>query len=197
MSPTSGTDLCRVTVFGPRRRVDIVLPAYVPFAELFPTVLRYAGTDLAKAGLARGGWVLQRLGQPPFHPGMTPQQVGLRDGEMVYLRPRMSQLPQLAFDDVADVIATGVNEQPGRWGPPAARAMGLAGGAAALLAGAAALALSGPPWTLPSAAAAAVTVLLLVAATAVSRAGGDPGACAVIGYLALPYGMLAGLLAPA
>jgi type VII secretion integral membrane protein EccD len=197
MSPTSGTDLCRVTVVGPRRRVDIVLPAYVPFAELFPTVLRYAGTDLANGGLARGGWVLQRLGQPPFHPGMTPQQVGLRDGEMVYLRPRMSQLPQLAFDDVADVIATGVNEQPDRWGPRTARAMGLAGGAIALLAGAAALLLSGPPWALPSAAAAAVTVLLLIAAVAVSRAGGDPGAGAVIGYLALPYGMLAGLLAPA
>jgi ESX secretion system protein EccD len=197
MSPTSGTDLCRVTVVGPRRRVDIVLPAYVPFAELFPTVLRYAGTDLANAGLARGGWVLQRLGQPPFHPGMTPQQVGLRDGEMVYLRPRMSQLPQLAFDDVADVIATGVNEQPGRWGPRTARAVGLAGGAVAMLTGVAVLVLAGPPWAVPAAAAAAVAVLLLVAAIAVSRAGGDPAAGAVIGYLALPYGLLAGLLAPA
>ncbi len=197
MSPTSGADLCRVTVVGPRRRVDIVLPAYVPFAELFPTVLRYAGTDLANAGLARGGWVLQRLGQPPFHPGMTPQQVGLRDGEMVYLRPRMSQLPQLAFDDVADVIATGVNEQPDRWGPRTARGVALAAGALGLLAGAAALLLSGPPWVLPSVAAAAVAVLVLVSAVAVSRAAGDPGAGAVIGYLALPYGFLAGLLAPA
>ncbi len=197
MSPTTGADLCRVTVVGPRRRVDIVLPAYVPFAELFPTVLRYAGTDLANVGLTRGGWVLQRLGQPPFHPGMTPQQVGLRDGEMVYLRPRMSQLPQLAFDDVADVIATGVNEQPDRWGPRTARGVGLAGGALALLAGAAALLLSGPPWVLPSIAAAAVAAAVLVAAIAVSRAVGDPGAGAIIGYLALPYGFLAGLLAPA
>ena len=197
MSPSSGADLCRVTVVGPHRRVDIVLPAYVPFAELFPTVLRYAGTDLANIGLARGGWVLQRLGQPPFHPGMTPQQVGLRDGEMVYLRPRLSQLPQLAFDDVADVIATGVNEQPDRWGPKAARGVALAGGAGAVLGAAAALLLSGPPWALPSIAAAAVAVLLLVAAVAVSRAGGDPGAGAVIGYLALPYGFLAGLLGTA
>src|SRR5260370_21397015 len=117
MSPTSGADLCRVTVVGPRRRVDIVLPAYVPFAELFPTVLRYAGTDLANAGLARGGWGLQRLGQPPFHPGMTPQQGGLRGGGMVYLRPRLSQLPQPAFDHVAGVIAAGGNEQPAPCGP--------------------------------------------------------------------------------
>ena len=196
MSPSSVADLCRVTVVGPHRRVDIVLPAYVPFAELFPTVLRYAGTDLANVGDARGGWVLQRLGQAPFHPGMTPQQVGLRDGEMVYLRPRASQLPELAFDDVADVIATGVNEQPDRWGAKAARGVALAAGAGALLAAAAALLLSGPPWALPSIAAAAVAVLLLVAAVAVSRAGGDPGAGAVIGYLALPYGFLAGLLGP-
>ena len=55
----------------------------------------------------------------------------------------------------------------------------------------------GPPWVLPSIAAAGVAVLLLVAAIAVSRAGGDPGAGATIGYLALPYGFLAGLLAPA
>ncbi len=196
MSPTSGADLCRVTVVGPRRRVDIVLPAYVPFAELFPTVLRYAGTDLANAGLARGGWVLQRLGQPPFHPGLTPQQAGLCDGEMVYLRPRLSQLPQLAFDDVADVIATGVNEQPDRWGPRSPRGVGLAAGAGAMLAGLAALLLSGPPWAAPALGAAAVAVLLLVAAIAVSRAGGDPAAGAVIGYLALPYGFLAGLLGP-
>jgi ESX secretion system protein EccD len=197
MSTTSGADLCRVTVVGPRRRVDIVLPAYVPFAELFPTVLRYAGTDLANAGLARGGWVLQRLGQPPFHPGMTPQQVGLRDGEMVYLRPRLSQLPQLAFDDVADVIATGVNEQPDRWSPEAARRVGLAAGALALAAGAVALGASGPPWALPSIAAGAVAAVLLIAALAVSRAAGDSGAGAMLGYLALPYGFLAGLLGPA
>jgi type VII secretion integral membrane protein EccD len=197
MSPSSGADLCRVTVVGPRRRVDIVLPAYVPFAELFPTVLRYAGTDLANEGLARGGWVLQRLGQLPFHPGMTPQQVGLRDGEMVYLRPRLSQLPQLAFDDVADVIATGVNEQPDRWGSRTPRGVALGAGAGALLAGVAALLLAGPPWTLPATAAAAVAVLLLVAAVAVSRAAGDAAAGAVIGYLALPYGFLAGLLGSA
>jgi ESX secretion system protein EccD len=197
LSSTSGADLCRVTVVGPRRRVDIVLPAYVPFAELFPTVLRYAGSDLANAGLARGGWVLQRLGQPPFHPGMTPQQVGLRDGEMVYLRPRLSQLPQLAFDDVADVIATGVNERPDRWTPQAARGSALAAGALGLVAGVAVLAASGPPWALPSAAAAAVSALALIAAGSVSRAAGDAGAGAVLGCAALPYAFLAGLLAPA
>src|SRR5260370_17513910 len=132
--------------------------------------------DRANAGLAGGGRVLQRLGQPPFHPGMTPQQVGLRDGEMVYLRPRMSQLPQLAFDDVADVIATGVNEQPDRWGPRTARGVALAAGALGLLAGAAALLLSGPPWVLPSVAAPAVAGLLLASALALSRAARYPAA---------------------
>lgn len=198
MSTTSGADLCRVTVVGPRRRVDIVLPAYVPFAELFPTVLRYAGSELANAGLAHGGWVLQRLGQQPFHPGMTPQQVGLHDGEMVYLRPRLSQLPQpRAFDDVADVIATGVNEQPDRWSAQSARKVSLGGAALALTAGLAALIASGPPWTLPAVTAGVIAAVLLIAAMAVSRAAGDSGAGAVLGYLALPYGFAAGLLGPA
>ncbi|MGE5290578.1 MAG: type VII secretion integral membrane protein EccD [Micromonosporaceae bacterium] len=198
MSTTSGADLCRVTVVGPRRRVDIVLPAYVPFAELFPTVLRYAGSELANAGLAHGGWVLQRLGQQPFHPGMTPQQVGLRDGEMVYLRPRLSQLPQpRAFDDVADVIATGVNERPDRWSPQAARDVSLGGAALALTAVLAALLASGPPWRLPAVTAGVIAAVLLITAMAVSRAAGDSRAGAVLGYLAMPYGFVAGLLGPA
>ena len=78
---------------------------------------------------------------------MTPLQAGLRDGEMIYLRPHRSQLPRLAFDDVADVIATGVNDQPGRWGPRDARRVALGVSAAALAAGAVFILRSGPPWT--------------------------------------------------
>ena len=112
MSSAGGTDLCRITVVGPSRRVDIALPGYVSFADLFPAVARYAGLDGPDAVGETGGWVLQRLGQEPFSPAMTPLQAGLRDGEMIYLRPHRSQLPQLAFDDVADVIATALH--PGK-----------------------------------------------------------------------------------
>src|ERR1035438_6126174 len=136
MSSPGGADVCRVTVVGPSRRIDIALPGYVSFADLFPAVARYAGLDGPEVVGEAGGWVLQRLGQEPFAPAMTPLQAGLRDGEMIYLRPYRAQLPQLAFDDVADVIATGLNDQPGRWGPRDIRRTALGTGVAALAAGA-------------------------------------------------------------
>ncbi len=197
MSPAAGADLCRITVVGPSRRVDIALPGYVPFADLFPAVARYAGLDGPDGTAEQGGWVLQRLGQAPFAPSMTPLQAGLRDGEMIYLRPQRTQLPRLAFDDVADVIATGVNEQPGRWAPRDTRRVALGIGAAALLAGPVVILRSGPPWTVPSLAAAAVAAALLVAVAAVARAAADSGAGTVLGYAAIPYAFLAGLLGPA
>src|ERR1035438_443524 len=197
MSSPGGADVCRVTVVGPSRRIDIALPGYVSFADLFPAVARYAGLDGPEVVGEAGGWVLQRLGQEPFAPAMTPLQAGLRDGEMIYLRPYRAQLPQLAFDDVADVIATGLNDQPGRWGPRDIRRTALGTGVAALAAGAVFILRSGPPWTQPALASAAVAVALLIAVVAVSRAAGDSRAGAVLGYAAVLYAFLAGLLVPA
>jgi type VII secretion integral membrane protein EccD len=113
---------------------------------------------------------------------------------MIYLRPFRAQLPQLAFDDVADVIATGMNERPRRWTPRHAKGVALGVGAAALLVGAIVLVSAGPPWPVPSAVAGAVTVLLLLGVLAVSRAMGDSQAGAVLGFAAVPYAFLAGLL---
>jgi type VII secretion integral membrane protein EccD len=55
----------------------------------------------------------------------------------------------------------------------------------------------GPPWTVPAVLAGVLAVLLMVAGAALSRAVGDSGAGTLIGYVALPYGFLAGLIAPA
>ena len=189
--------MCRITVVGPQKRVDLALPGYIPFAELFPVVARFAGLDRAAAGEATSGWVLQRLGQAPFPLDATPQQAGLRDGELIYLSPRATPLPELAFDDVADVIAVGVGERPDRWGPADTRRVAFGAAAAALLAGIAVLLLSGPPWTVPAVTAGLLAVLLLAGAAAASRAAGDVGAGAVLGWAALPYALLAGLLGPA
>ncbi len=197
MSSPGGTDLCRITVVGPSRRVDIALPGYVSFADLFPAVAKYAGLDGPDVVGETGGWVLQRLGQEPFSPAMTPLQAGLRDGEMIYLRPHRAQLPRLAFDDIADVIATGLNEQPGRWAPRHIRWVALGASAVALAAGAVFILRSGPPWSVPAVTAAAVAVALLIAAAAVARAAGDSRAGALLGYTAAPYAFLAGLLVPA
>ena len=98
-------------------------------------------------------------------------------------------------DDIADEIA-GVHDGPGRWSPPDSRRVALGVAAAALAAGVVILLRSGPPWTTPALAAGLLAALLLVAGAAVSRAGGDAGAGAVLGCAALPFAFTAGLLAP-
>src|SRR5260370_42443950 len=106
MASAGESELCRVTVVGPSRRIDIALPGYVSFADLFPAVARYAGLDGPDVVGEKGGWALQRLGQEPFAPATTPLQAGLRDGEMIYLRPHRAQLARLAFDGAADLVAS-------------------------------------------------------------------------------------------
>ena len=117
MTPAAAADLCRVTVISPRRRVDLALPAHVPFADLFPGIALHAGLDRAAVAEAPEGWALQRLGQPPFEPPSTPAQAGVADGELLYLRPWSRSLPPAVSDDIADEIA-GVHDGPGRWSPP-------------------------------------------------------------------------------
>ncbi len=195
MTPAEAPDLCRVTVVSPRKRVDLVLPAHVPFADLFPGIALYAGLDRAAVAEAPEGWALQRLGQPPFEPPATPAQAGLADGELVYLRPWRNALPPVVSDDIADEIA-GVHDGPGRWGPADGRRVALGAAAAALAAGTVILLRSGPPWTGPALTAGLLAVLLLAAGGATSRAAGDSGAGAVLGYAALPFAFAAGVLAP-
>lgn len=197
MNSPATTELCRVTIVAPRRRIDVSLPADVPLAHMLPTLLRAAGEDMADAGLAHSGWVLQRLDDSPFDPAQTLSALGVRDGEILYFRPRMAQLPEMSFDDVADVIATGIRERSDRWRPATTRSFGLGAAAVALVVGAVVIALSGPPWIVPAVAAGLVALVTLIGATVLSRAIADSGAGTVLGYAALPHAFLAGLLAPA
>ncbi|MGI5166779.1 type VII secretion integral membrane protein EccD [Spirillospora sp. CA-253888] len=197
MATVTGAELCRVTVVAPKRRIDISLPAHVPFAQLFPAILHYSGNQMADAGLAHGGWVLQRLDEAPFDGGTTPAQAGLRDGEVLYLRPGMSQLPELAFDDVADVVATAIKDRRDRWRPEWTRSFALGVGAGTSAVAAIVLLLAGPSWIVPAAAAGVIALLLTIAAVALSRATGEIQAGTVLAFSAMPHAFLAGLLGPA
>jgi len=197
VASVTGAELCRVTVVAPKRRIDISLPAHVPFAQFFPAILHYSGSQMADAGLAHGGWVLQRLDEAPFDGAATPAQAGLRDGEILYLRPGMSQLPELAFDDVADVVATAIKDRRDRWRPEWTRAFSLGIGAGGSAFAAAIILLAGPSWIVPAAAAGMVSLLFIVGAVVVSRTAGDAKAGTVLAFAAFPHAFLAGLLGPA
>uniref|UniRef100_UPI002A82C2FE type VII secretion integral membrane protein EccD n=1 Tax=Streptomyces sp. CRN 30 TaxID=3075613 RepID=UPI002A82C2FE len=143
MSDNQVAGLCRLTVRAPSRTIDLAVPADVPVADLLPAVLGYAGDGLEEAGVEHGGWVLQRLGGEPMDEERTLESFELRDGETVYLRPRVEALPEVHLDDLVDGISTTMRDRPYGWTPKAGRAVlrGLA--VAALAVGLVVLALPG------------------------------------------------------
>ncbi|GIJ50338.1 hypothetical protein Val02_72240 [Virgisporangium aliadipatigenens] len=129
MSAALNDRLCRVTVIGPDRRADLVVPVTVPVAELLPALLRHT-SDPARRPEANAteqrSWVLQRLGQEPFAPTGTPESLDWLEGEQLHLRPAENPLPELDFDDLAEGIATHVNRRADRWRPEYRRVLFLA-----------------------------------------------------------------------
>ncbi|MFC4015646.1 type VII secretion integral membrane protein EccD [Nonomuraea purpurea] len=184
--------LCHVTIVAPRRRVDLALPADIPLPHVLPGLLRAVGEDGGDAA-SSPGWVLQRLGGTPFDLGQTLAALGVLDGELLYLRPRQAVLPPALYDDVADVVATGVQENTGKWESRHTKAMGTGAAAILLMLGTPALVLSGSPPLGVTVVAGMLAVLLVAVSAALSRAVGDSSAGALIGYSALPYAFLAGL----
>lgn len=189
------SDQCRVTVIAPDTRIDVALPAHVPLAELIPTLLRQTGSD-AQADPTRGaGWSLQRFGQSALDTSLTAAALSLMDGEMLYLRPRRSELPELAYDDVVDAVATAVSHSTRRWSDADTRRTGLALASVALATAALIGLGSGPPWVAPAAVAGALTVGLLGLAAVLSRAFSDARAGKVPAHAAVGFALLTGAAA--
>jgi type VII secretion integral membrane protein EccD len=188
-----GLGLARVTVAAPKRRIDVALPDNALVAELLPHLLRHAGEDLADAGEAHGGWVLRRATGARLEPTRNLAVQGVRDGEILELVPARVDWPELAYDDVVEVIVGGARR--GRsWGHPATRRCGLAVTAAVLGLGLVEVLLSGPPWPFPAGVALGVAGVLAVAGILLSRAFADAGAGAVVAAAGLPYAFLGGAL---
>jgi type VII secretion integral membrane protein EccD len=191
-SVTSST--CRLTVMTPKWRVDLAVPVDIPVAELLTILVRSMGPELSDEGASHGGWVLQQLGKPPLDPAMSLAAAQLRDGDVLRLRPGSTQLPELAFDDVLDAVATGINERTPRWQPHyTARASVLFASAALLYALIAAL-LTGPGWVASTATAAVTSLMLLLASVALARAYGQRGAGVTAAGFAVAFGAAAGAM---
>ncbi|UUU23659.1 type VII secretion integral membrane protein EccD [Streptomyces sp. DSM 40750] len=191
-------ELTRLVVHAPERVIDIAVPSDAALADLLPALVGHAapeGTSLDESGLEHGGWVLQRLGSPALDEDATPAELGLRDGETVYLRPRREQLPPVHFDDLIDGVSTGMGERSDQWRPEFTRRLLLGLAVAALAAGFVVLAgmdVAG----VRSGVAMGLGVLLLLGAFAASRAMGDAVVGTVLGVLAVPFFGLAGWLVP-
>jgi type VII secretion integral membrane protein EccD len=188
--PAMIDDLCRLTVCGPGRTVELAVPVHVPLIDLLPALVGHLGNGLADAGLEHGGWVLQRLGDPPLREELSVSALGLRDGDVVHLRPRADQLPPMDFDDLIDGVATGISGRPDRWRPEMSRRL-LTGLIAAPLA-AGLVVLAGHLGPLADLVAGAMTIVLLGLTAAASRGLGDRLGASVLGGGAICYAGLAG-----
>jgi type VII secretion integral membrane protein EccD len=184
--------LSRVTIVAPRTRVDLALPSEVPLADLLPTLLRIAGERLADDPDGRHGWALSRLAAAPFDVARTPAQLEIRDGELLYLRPRQAVAPEPVFDDVVDAVATATRERPGRWAAVTTRRFGIGLGALALAGGAVVAMLAGPPHLAGALVALALAVALLAGALAAARAFRDRSAAVLLAVMAVGYAFVGG-----
>jgi type VII secretion integral membrane protein EccD len=187
--PAMTDDLCRLTLCGPGASAELAVPAHVPLIDLLPALVGHLGDGLADAGLEHGGWVLQRLGDPPLREELSVAALGLRDGDVVHLRPRADQLPPLDFDDLIDGIATGISARPDRWRPDLSRRL-LAGLLAVPLTAGIVLLASHLGARSDLLAAVMAAVLIGLAAVA-SRAFADLSAATVLGASAICYAGLA------
>jgi type VII secretion integral membrane protein EccD len=192
--PSPGSDVCRLTVYGPESSVELAVPVHVPLVDLLPALAGHLGGNLADAGLEHAGWVLQKLGERPLREEMSIAALGLHDGDGVYLRPRAAQLPPMDFDDLIDGVAAGVAARPDRWRPEASR--WLLTGLLAVPLAAAALLTAGQPGTRGMIIAALLALLALVSAAAASRAHGDRASTRVLGAAAVVYAGIAGSKLP-
>ncbi|WP_179855625.1 type VII secretion integral membrane protein EccD [Paractinoplanes atraurantiacus] len=191
----SSADLCRLVVVGPERQAEIAVPSQVAVADLLPALLPHLGERLSDAGLAHGGWVLQRLGEPAFDEEASVESLGLTDGAVVHLRPRADQIPPADFDDLADGLATGLRERDGAWRPEMARWAAAGGFGVVAAAGAAMLAANGP--VLPRAVAAGVlAILAMAAAYAFASAWKDRLFATIAAGAGIGYAALAAAIAP-
>lgn len=116
VSTSADEDIARVTVISPNRRVDLALPGQVTLGEVLPSIVRFAGLESNSVSEAVHTWVLQRFGEDPLDPHRAISQLGLNDGETLHLRQRENALPDAAFDDVVDAVATSTERRPS-WEP--------------------------------------------------------------------------------
>lgn len=192
------TGLSRVTIVAPRGRLDVAVPADVPLADLLPNLLDATGDPASGNGAGmRDGWSLSRLGSPPLDTSRTPAELSVRDGELLYLRPRGEDAPVMVFDDLVYALASGTTEKVARWTAETNRAAALAAGLLVVAVGLPVLLAVGAPFTTAGLTAFGVACVLLVVAVVFARSFGQPRAGTAYAALAALYAGVGGLLATA
>lgn len=106
--------MCRVTVVGSRRRLDVELPGEIPVAELIGDIVDMLGEadDEVPAN-----WSLMRVGGRVLDPERSLGDLGVTSGTMLFLRDSARPAAPAEIDDFSEQVAVAVDAQGGRWGP--------------------------------------------------------------------------------
>ena len=155
--------LTRVTLVGPRRHADLVLPSDEPLGALLPEIVAMVG--MGPAGQPRG-YQLSMLGGRVLEPTANLRGAGVTDGAQLWVDPLTEAPPAAIVHDVSDEVSDDLGRRRGRWGDEPRRWTATATVAAAALLAAL---LAGP--ALPVVALAVAGGVLLVAGTTVAMLG--------------------------
>jgi ESX secretion system protein EccD len=181
--------LCRVTVVGSTRRLDVALPAGVPVVDLLSDLVEMLGES--EDGTP-AGWGLVRVGGRALDPEHGLVEQGVADGTMLFLRDLTTPAPEPAIDDYAERVAISVDAQGGRWTNSAAEALVVYGAGTCLLAAGAIALLAGDRGvrTMVGLAGAALAALAGLGVARVLRRRAFGG---LIAFAALPLWAAAGV----
>lgn len=188
---TVHSGLVRVTVASGTRRVDLVLPAAVPVAELVPELARSVGL-LDPATVYAGYRVVTAEGRElAADAGLVVQ--GVEDGGLLTVAAGVDDRPPRVYDDVVEAMTDVVEQELAPWAPAAGRRTAL--GAAGLLMALGAVALLIQRGSLLAAVAAVVvSAALVTGAVVLSRAQRDAEAAVAVAWMASLYAGVAGLM---
>ena len=136
-APTSASGLVKVTVTSGTRRVDLVLPAAVPVAELLPELVRSVG--LLDGSTVYGGYRLVTQEGRELAPDASLTMQGVEDGVVLTVAAGVDEPAPRVYDDVVEAMTDIVERDLKPWQPATGRRTAMA--AASLLLGLGAVAL--------------------------------------------------------
>ncbi|MEV0279355.1 type VII secretion integral membrane protein EccD [Streptomyces sp. NPDC050610] len=95
---------CRITVVGERRQVDLAVPARAPIADYIDDLARMC--ELEESELMPAAWSLATSTTGPFEPERSLAEVGVVDGQLLYLRDLVAgEFDEAVVQDVAEQVS--------------------------------------------------------------------------------------------
>ncbi|RKS06283.1 type VII secretion integral membrane protein EccD [Nocardiopsis sp. Huas11] len=114
---------CRVTVTGPQRWADLVLPGAVPIATLMPRIIEVCVPEDDHTEPA--AWSLSTVDGAPVSPAEPLDAAGIYDGDVLLLNRTVAPSRPRHVDDVRGAVEDRVDETAWIWNPRTTLTFGL------------------------------------------------------------------------